>query len=136
MSKSLPRCSMLCKDGTQCGRRVSDGSNPPVCHVHQQVAAGQPVGALTEPAEIDEMRILKRLANDKNPQVRLRAVDQLLSWQSKQLTCPACAARSEHDEELAERLAAASDEDKERASALLREGLVLLSLREPEMPPP
>ncbi len=130
MSKSLPRCSMRCKDGTQCGRRVSDDSNPPTCHVHAALAAGQPVSPLTEPAEIDEIRILKRLANDKNPQVRLRAVDQLLSWQSKQLTCPACAARRERDTRHVAILAAASDEDKSRALVLMREARVILGVRE------
>ncbi len=120
MSKSLPRCSMLCKDGTQCGRRVSDGSNPPVCHVHQQVAAGEPVGALTEPV-IDEMKILKRLTSDANPQVRLRAVDLLLNWQHKQRNCPTCAARSERDKEIAEQMAATSDEDIHRAGTLISE---------------
>ncbi len=120
MSKSLPRCSMLCKDDTRCGRRVSDGSNPPVCHVHAAVAAGEALGALTEPV-IDEMKILKRLTSDASPQVRLRAVEFLLNWQHKQRNCPACAARSERNEELAERVAAASDEDKGRARTLIHE---------------
>ncbi len=117
MSKSLPRCSMLCKDGTRCSRRVSDGSNPPVCHVH---AAGEPVGGLTEPV-FDEMKILKRLMSDSSPQVRLRAVDLLLSWKHKQRDCPACAARSQRDKERTEQIAAASDEDKGRAHTLLHE---------------
>ena len=120
MSRSLPRCSMRCKDGTQCGRRVSDGSHPPVCHVHLKVAAGQPVSALTEPV-LDEMKILTRFTSDSSAQVRLRAVDLLLSWKHKQRSCPACAARSERDTERAEQVAASSDEDTDRARTLLHE---------------
>src|SRR5688500_2452990 len=74
----LPRCSSVTRDGSQCGRRVADGSNPPVCSVHQ--------GKVTSPIiadEIDEIKILKRLARDTNPQVRLRAVDLLLDLKRK-----------------------------------------------------
>ena len=76
--KSAPRCVSVCRDGTQCGRRVTDGSNPPVCHIH----AGRSKSPIISD-EVDEVKILKRLARDANPQVRLRAVDLLLSLKEK-----------------------------------------------------
>jgi hypothetical protein len=80
----LPRCSGVTTDNTQCGRRVADGSNPPLCHIHAAISRGQAVSPLTDTGdEIDEVKILKRLARDSNPQVRLRAVDLLLEVKRK-----------------------------------------------------
>src|SRR5688500_4190035 len=80
-SRVLPRCtSVTVKDGSQCGRRVADGSNPPVCSVHQ----GKTTSPLIPPAnEIDEIKILMKLARDSVPRVRLRAVDLLLDLKAK-----------------------------------------------------
>jgi hypothetical protein len=63
---------------------VADGSQPPLCHIHAAIARGQASSPLTEPIDdIDEVKILKRLARDSNPQVRLRAVDLLLEVKRK-----------------------------------------------------
>jgi hypothetical protein len=75
-SSPYPRCSFLLPDNTQCSRRVGDGTSPPVCHIHRTKVNG---GGLMAPIDLNEMEILKKLARDSNPQVRLRAVDLLLS---------------------------------------------------------
>jgi hypothetical protein len=84
VSKGAPRqrCMANAKDGTRCGRWVTDGSNPALCHKHRSNAPT--VGVIPPDDEIDEVKILKKLARDANPQVRLRAVDLLLSLKSKE----------------------------------------------------
>ncbi|HXT69385.1 MAG TPA: hypothetical protein VN700_06510 [Vicinamibacterales bacterium] len=76
MRNRFPRCTFVNRDNTRCARRVGDASQPPVCHIHKNLANG---GTLTTPVELDEVEILRKLARDSNPQVRLRAVDLLLS---------------------------------------------------------
>lgn len=93
MKKPLPRCVALAADGTRCGRRVSDKSNPPICHIHVKVAKGEAVSPLTEPAERSPMEILEKLMSDNDPAIRLRAVEAYLK--NSEATCPRCAAREE-----------------------------------------
>lgn len=83
MSKGAARqrCMANAKDGTRCGRWVTDGSNPSLCHKHKPNAPA--VGIIPPDEAIDEVKILRKLARDANPQVRLRAVDLLLSLKSK-----------------------------------------------------
>jgi hypothetical protein len=86
MKNRLPRCTWTNRDGTQCSRRVRDASSPAQCHIH--------LGKLNSPViptEVDEIGILKRLARDPNPQIKLRAVDLLLSLKTPK-GCPTCAA--------------------------------------------
>jgi hypothetical protein len=86
----LPRCSGVTSDGTQCGRRVADGSNPPLCHIHAAIARGQSHSPLMDSGdEIDEVKILKRLARSKDDRVKLRAVDLLLEVKRRRLEAPA-----------------------------------------------
>lgn len=79
----LPRCSGVTSDNSQCGRRVADGSNPPLCHIHAAMARGEAASALTD-TDVDEIAILKRLARSSNEQIKLRAVDLLLEVKRKQ----------------------------------------------------
>lgn len=64
---------------------MTDGSNPPVCHIHGR---GTSSPLIPPPDEIDEIKILKKLARDSNPQVRLRAVDLLLDLKAKSADKP------------------------------------------------
>lgn len=82
-NKTFPRCSAATKDGTQCGRRVKDDSIPPLCHIHLAQQQGRSVSPLTEPAEIDEEAILKKLMRDPDPAIRLRAVGAWLDYKAK-----------------------------------------------------
>lgn len=70
------------KSGTQCGRWVTDGSMPAICHKHKPNAPA--VGVIPPDDAIDPVKILQKLAKDANPQVRLRAVDLLLSLKPSQ----------------------------------------------------
>src|SRR5688572_6002272 len=77
--KMLPRCVGTTADGSQCGRRCADATAAvPLCHIHVAKAQGQSFSPLTQPVEINEVSILKKLARDPDPRVRLRAVDLLL----------------------------------------------------------
>jgi hypothetical protein len=82
--RSLPRCTALTVDGSQCGRRVADGSNPPICHVHKAVAQGTSHSAMTEPATFDGLKELRRLTRSTDDRVRLRAVDLLIELERKE----------------------------------------------------
>ena len=62
---------------------MTDGSNPAICHIH----AGRNASPII-PDEIDEIKILKKLARDSNPQIRLRAVDLLLDLKAKRAESP------------------------------------------------
>lgn len=114
MPKSLPICTCLTKDGSRCGRRVSDGSNPPVCHVHRAQQAGKPVGALTEPAPFDaERKLLKIAANDRHPQ-QLQALKLL----RERNNCEACAARANEGNVAATLIRYANDEQRSALSTV------------------
>jgi hypothetical protein len=88
MTKTLPRCVMRAKDGSQCARRVSDGSYPPTCHIHAAKQRGTSISPLTQPVELDEMEILRKLARSGSEQVQLRAVDLLLSLRKEGTDAP------------------------------------------------
>lgn len=87
-----PRCVATAADGKQCGHRSKDGSNPPICHVHKALAAGTSGLSHFEPT-LSEIELLQRLTRDKNPQVRLRAIDLLLEEKRRGESCPTCASR-------------------------------------------
>jgi hypothetical protein len=76
--KLFVRCIKTTRDGSRCGRMAP--ADTQICAVHTGVARS-PV--IPPDGEIDEIAILKKLAKDTNPQVRLRAVDLLLSLKSK-----------------------------------------------------
>jgi hypothetical protein len=78
VKKILPRCMDMCRDGSRCGRRVKDGSNPPQCHLHKATAAGLPVSPLTQPAERTTFERLKRIAADDKHSGQLQALKILM----------------------------------------------------------
>jgi hypothetical protein len=112
VKKILPRCTCVTRDGTQCGRRVTDGSNPPICHIH---ARGTSSPLIPPPDEIDEIKILKRLARDSNPQVRLKAVDLLLDLKAKGEAAPSEAEQTDRF------LDALTEEESARLDAILEQ---------------
>lgn len=114
MSKhSLPICACLTRDGSRCGRRVADGSNPPVCHIHRAQQEGK--GALTQPAPFDpDAKLLKIAAKDGHPH-QLQAIRMLRDRES----CRACAARAAHDQEFQTFWRNLTDDDKARLAKLL-----------------
>src|SRR5262245_19056430 len=71
-------CSCVNTDGTRCGRSFTDGSNPPICHIHRAGATGQNVGKEfgkgPQPSETPE-EIVRKLLSDSDASVHLRAVD-------------------------------------------------------------
>lgn len=77
--KRTPNCTHACRDGQPCGRKVTDGSQPPVCHIHRAKAEGRSNSPLSPtPDDVDPIRILKRLARSSNESTSLKAVDLLL----------------------------------------------------------
>lgn len=83
--KVNPRCSCTTADGSQCGRRVRDGSQPPVCSVHKAVAQGQHVGGAPpfQGKPLDPIAKLKKIArNDKHPR-QMEALRMLLDLGAK-----------------------------------------------------
>lgn len=80
--KLLPRCVGTTRDNTQCGRRVSDGSNPPLCHIHLAISRGQAVNPQTDPV-FDPMKDLHQLTRSSDDRVKLRAIDLILELKRK-----------------------------------------------------
>jgi hypothetical protein len=97
MSKRTPRCSCVCADGSQCGRTVVDGSQPPICHIHRSVAAGNPHnGGTTNPRKArTPEEVIELLMHSKDESIRLRAADAYLKRQEAQRDCLACKSRQE-----------------------------------------
>lgn len=77
MRRQFVRCIATTRDGSRCGRMAP--ADTQICSAHSR----QPSGCIPPSDQIDEIAILKKLARDSNPQVRLRAVDLLLSLKDK-----------------------------------------------------
>jgi hypothetical protein len=86
------RCSCVCSDGSPCGRRVTDGSNPPICHIHKGHAGFQRKSQTPE-------QVLDDLMRSKDEAIRLRAADAFLKRQERQTACPRCQAERERDQD-------------------------------------
>jgi hypothetical protein len=83
--RPYPRCTATTKSGLTCSRRVTDGLQPAICHVHRAAMNGG-VG-LTRPVPFDPLTKLTRIAaQDAHPK-QLEAIKQLLEHR-----CPRCAA--------------------------------------------
>ena len=93
------RCSCVCADGSPCGRRVTDGSQPPVCHVHRAVAAGNPHngGSVNPRRSKTPEQVVEDLLHSKDDAIRLRAADVFLKRQEREAGCPTCQARIADD---------------------------------------
>jgi hypothetical protein len=89
--KLTPTCSCSTRDGSRCGRKVTDGSQPPVCHIHKAQAAGSSVSPLTSPAPFDALEKITKLAAKEGPS-QLGALKLLMELDSER-SCPRCAAR-------------------------------------------
>jgi hypothetical protein len=101
---------MQTRNSGQCGRRVADGSIPPICHVHQQKGN---VGSLTQPVDANPEDIYQRLMRDSDPAIRLRAVDAWLAYQDKKKSgCDTCRARAEAEKRSDQFVAALSEAER------------------------
>lgn len=117
MIKSLPICVCVTRDGSRCGRRVSDGSNPPVCHVHRAQQEGKRVGALTEPSPFDPETTLRRIAADRKHPNQVQAIRLLLDREK----CRACAARAEGEVDFQKFWRNVTDDEKARLKVISAE---------------
>jgi hypothetical protein len=122
----LPRCLGRCRDGSQCSRRVTDGSHPPMCHLHNGTPSASPI--IPPPDEVDEMKILRRLAKDPTPQIRLRAVDLLISLRQKEEKgCERCAAELAAARERADAIERMTDAQIAEARALINQAKAIVA---------
>lgn len=118
MRKSVRCVATNNSDGTRCGRRARPGSNPQLCSMHDGSVIS-PV--MPDPAWFNEMDILRKLSKDKDPRVRLRACDLLLSRADKETECIACAARSERETKHAQFIETATYEQVEQVRDLVNQ---------------
>jgi hypothetical protein len=60
---------------------VTDGSQPPICHIHRSQANGNPFngGRLKTPPDLDPVEVLRRDLRSGEASVRVRAATELLS---------------------------------------------------------
>lgn len=97
------------KKGDQCGRWCAPGEV--VCAKHRPDAPLAGAAALS--ASDDPLVILKRLTKDRDPRIRLRAVNVYLArLERKEKGCAKCKANAERDELLAEMLKEATDDER------------------------
>ena len=80
--KPYVRCIAKCRDGSPCGRMAP--ADTQICSVHSETLKSPII-----PSEVDELVILKKLARSSNEQIKLRAVDLLLSLRAKTTPLPA-----------------------------------------------
>jgi hypothetical protein len=79
-----PRCTATTKHGLPCSRYVTDNSQPPTCHIHQQAAKGG--AGITRTPPFDPLAKLKKIAaTDAHPK-QLEAIKSLLD----RTACPRC----------------------------------------------
>ena len=110
-----PNCSCVTRNGSPCGRKVTDGSQPPVCHVHRLAAQGKSVSPLTQAAPFDPVAKMKKIAmNDRHPQ-QLQALKEL-----RESGCVACAARQRASADLDLVIARATEEQRTEMRGLLK----------------
>ena len=117
------RCSCVCADGSPCGRRVTDCSQPPVCHVHRAVAAGNPHngGSINARRSKTPEQVLEDLLHSKDESVRLRAADAFLKRQEREGACPRCQAHIVDDGPREQAIQRMTDEQRVRVRALIDE---------------
>ncbi len=115
MKRTFPRCTCVTRDGSQCGRRVTDGSNPPVCHIHRAAAAGGSVSPLTTRAmgTDDIPRILLKMFSDPDATVRLRAIDAWQKFEERQ------AARGKRESPWHDLIAAMTEDERDHVRGCL-----------------
>lgn len=109
-TSKLPRCAAMTRDGSQCGRRVADGSNPPICHVHAGPAQGGAAASAAVP--FDGEKLLRKLAHSSNEGVALRATDLLMQLKGAS-GCATCAARADESARADFIIARATQKQKE-----------------------
>lgn len=87
-----------------------------LCSVHDPARKGGTFEASDEP-----LVILRRLLKDRDPRVRLRAVNAFLALKAKEERgCPRCAETSANDEHLADTLRRGTPEQLDRLRDLIR----------------
>ncbi len=116
---------MRTADGSQCGRRVSDSSAPPICHIHRGLNGGV-AQSTVEPDDL--LGQARRLLRDRDATVRLRAIDLCLKLEERRENrCPSCARRSQEDAERSALLDKVTDHERERLRTLLTDVRGILS---------
>lgn len=123
-----PRCVGVCKDNTQCGRRVIDGSQPPLCHLHRANPNLSPIIPPPD-ADVDEIKLLRQLTRSTDPRVKLRAVDLLITLRRKdEKGCERCAERAEKDRARADCVARMTDAQIAVVRALTKQAFVIFDI--------
>jgi hypothetical protein len=105
---------------------VADGSNPPICFIH---AKGSQSPIIPPPEQIDELKVLKQLARNSDPRIRLRAVDLLISLRTKdEKGCARCAEHQAQDDEARAVAARANDDQSAQLRVLMAEARALIAV--------
>ena len=93
-----PRCMGSTKDGTQCGHRVRDGSQPPLCDAHNGSAPKGIIAYQAAAVEPDLMQLLKDLTKSRDKSIQMRAIELLLKREEvQQSTCAVCEERVDNE---------------------------------------
>ena len=119
--KRYPNCSCACAEGSPCGRRVTDGSQPPVCHIHRAQLNNGSVGVPFQPkpvVKLTPLEVVTKLMDDPDSSVRLRACDLLMKFDA---TCTVCVARARKQADIDALVDRASDEDRDALRDLMRQ---------------
>jgi hypothetical protein len=116
MKPGSQRCMANAKDGSRCGRTARPGTM--LCSKHDGTPNAGVTAPTTEP--LTPLEIIQKLMRDRDPSIRLRAVNAYLDQQAKQEKgCPQCEARAEDDRLTKAFLAALTADERERLVGLL-----------------
>jgi hypothetical protein len=109
-------CIALAADGSRCGRYPKPGER--LCSKHQPNA--QPVGVIAQQDTDDLAVLLQRLTKDRDPQIRLRAIDLLLKHEERRSAkCPECERRAERDRLNVEFTRVLTDDERQQLVTVL-----------------
>jgi hypothetical protein len=88
------RCCANTSTGDRCGKWCAAGDT--VCAIHNPNAV--PVGIVAQQDTDDLRELLRRLTRDRDPAIRLRAIEAQLKREERQTqACPKCAAGAEDE---------------------------------------
>ncbi len=95
--RPFQRCTAICADGQRCGRWCKAGQL--TCSAHDPSRKAHGVIAAQAEEDADPETLYRRLMRDREPQIRLRALNAYLDWlQKNERRCKACAARTAEDQ--------------------------------------
>jgi len=116
--KPAQRCRANVASGGRCSRYCAAGST--LCSKHSPDA--KPTGVIAAQDTDDVVVLLRRMTKDREPSIRLRAIEAILKWEERNVqACATCAANAKLTNDSRRFIEYASDAQRERLGVVLAE---------------